>query len=114
LAFPILCDDKPVQSEKADFHAALDRWVLEKNFTRTGISIQSLANEIGTNRTYLSNHINGEKGMNFNHWISNLRIEESMRILINNPELSIDQVSERVGYSEQSNFTSHFTQIVGI
>lgn len=92
---------------------ALSHWVNNKGYLKKGITINEVATQIGTNRTYLSSHINIEKKKHFNSWINELRIAEAKWLLLNRQDLTIDQVGNRVGYTEQSNFTHHFTEITG-
>jgi YesN/AraC family two-component response regulator len=85
-----------------------------KGYLKQGITINDVAAQIGTNRTYLSNLINAKKLKHFNSWVNELRVEEAKRIMAEHPELNIGDVSEMVGYSEQSNFTHHFTETTGV
>jgi len=96
-----------------NLNEALNRWVKNKGYLKHGITLTEVATQIGTNRTYLSNHINTEKQKHFNCWINELRISEAKWLLINRKDLSIDHIGNMVGYSEQSNFTHHFTEITG-
>lgn len=93
---------------------ALSHWVNNKGYLKKGITLNEVATQIGTNRTYLSSHINIEKLKHFNCWINELRIEEAKWLLLNRKDLSIDQIANMVGFSEQSNFTHHFTEITGV
>jgi len=92
---------------------AVERWVQNKGFLKTGVTLIDLAAQLNTNRTYLSNYINQQKGMNFNSWVNWLRIEEGKLLLINSPQLSIAFVSEQLGYTEQSNFGRYFLKYTG-
>ena len=44
---------------------------------------------------------------------SQLRIEEAKRLLLENPEMSINIIAELSGFSDRSNFHRQFTKIVG-
>ncbi len=85
----------------------------QKLFLLPNINIEELAKMLQIGRTTLSNFINTEEKMNFNNWINTLRIEEAKNIFSKNIGLSIAEVSEKVGYTEQSNFSRVFKQIVG-
>lgn len=84
-----------------------------KYYRETGITIEDLAFKLQIGRTTLSNFINREEGINFNTWINRMRIEDAKNLLINNPEFTILQVSEMVGYTEQANFSRQFKLITG-
>jgi len=80
----------------------------EKYYLRERVNIEEMAHWLGIGRTTLSQHINTSEGMNFNVWINHLRIEEAKQIMKKHPELTILQISEMVGYSEQANFSRQF------
>ena len=92
----------------------IDQWVEEKKYIQQGINIEQLSQEFNTNRTYISNYINSHYQQTFSDWINNLRIEEAKNILLEEPELSITNVSEKIGYADKSNFNRQFAKRVGI
>ncbi len=93
----------------------LKKQVLEQKYYLTpGVSVDEMAQFLQMGRTTLSGLINKEEGVNFNAWVGSLRIEEAMRIFRENPQFSIAQVSEMVGYSEPSNFSRQFKTITGV
>ncbi len=91
----------------------IETWVIRKQFLSPHITVNDLAAEINTNRTYLSAFINTHKQMNFATWVNQLRIEEAKRILLEQPQLSVGKVGQMAGYKEHSNFTRQFTKCVG-
>jgi len=83
--------------------------ILEKKYyLKIGITLEDLASTLKVGRTTLSNLINKEEGVNFNTWINKLRIEVAKKILIEKNTYTLQEVSEMVGYSEQSNFSKQF------
>ena len=84
-----------------------------KIYLKPSITLEELALWLGTNRTTLSNTINGVERKNFNRWINSLRINEALRLMDEQPELPIAQISEQTGYSEPSNFGRQFKLITG-
>lgn len=85
-------------------------WLLKKTYLKPGITIQDVAVEINTNRTYLSNYINSEKGVNFSNWINTLRIDEAKQLMLEQPELSLLAICEHVGYTDISTFSRNFSK----
>jgi AraC-type DNA-binding domain-containing proteins len=93
----------------------LRKQVLDQKYYLTpGVSIEEMAQFLQIGRTTLSGFINKEEGVNFNAWVGSLRIEEAMLIFRENPQFSIAQVAEMVGYSEPSNFSRQFKTITGV
>jgi AraC-like DNA-binding protein len=87
--------------------------IRDKYYTRMGVNIEDMAQYLNIGRTTLSGMINKEENVNFNTWIGMLRVDEAIRIFNENPEYTIAQVSEMVGYSEPSNFSRQFKNIIG-
>lgn len=73
-----------------------------------------VAQQLGTNRTYLSRYINGCYNCNFNAWLTRLRIDEARRLLVASPTLSIEKVSMALGFSSKSQFINSFKAQEGI
>ena len=92
---------------------AINGWEQKKLYTESGITIEQVAGEIKTNRTYLSTYINTYKRMTFNEWINDLRIEEAKRMLISNPQLPVGQIGVMIGLPDKSNFGRQFSKKTG-
>ena len=113
LTEPAAADDTPEPaaamptSIRADIAARLEEWIAADGYTRPGLTITDLANDLLTNRTYLSGYINTTYDTTFREWITRLRIEYAKRLLLGSPELTVQDVSERSGFQS----TSHFIRI---
>lgn len=100
-------------SQQDNLKAKLGRWISTRDYCKRGITLIQVAEQLGTNRTYLSRYINDTTGDNFNTWLTRLRIEEAKRLLISSPALSIDKVAWKVGFASKSHFMSSFKSLVG-
>lgn len=113
LTEPAATDDTPEPaaamptSIRADIAARLEEWIAADGYTRPGLTITDVANDLLTNRTYLSSYINTTYDTTFREWITRLRIEYAKRLLLGSPELTVQDVSERSGFQS----TSHFIRI---
>ena len=113
LTEPVATDDTPEPaaamptSIRADIAARLEEWIAADKYTRPGLTITDVANDLLTNRTYLSGYINTTYDTTFREWITRLRIEYAKRLLLGSPELTVQDVSERSGFQS----TSHFIRI---
>jgi len=85
--------------------------VEERYYIRPEINIEEMAQYLKVGRTTLSAFINKEEKMNFHAWINSLRIQEAQQIFESNPDYSITQVAEMIGFSEVSHFSRQFKQI---
>jgi len=90
----------------------LKDWVNNKEFIKTGITIEQLADELNTNRTYLSFYINKYQLKTFKEWINYLRIEEAQKLLLEYPDLPISEIGMMVGYTDKSNFGRQFSKLM--
>lgn len=113
LTEPAATDDTPEPaaamptSIRADIAARLEEWIAADKYTRPGLTITDVANDLLTNRTYLSGYINTTYDTTFREWITRLRIEYAKQLLLGSPELTVQDVSERSGFQS----TSHFIRI---
>ena len=92
----------------------VEEWKSNGGPYRKDISLDQVAAELATNRTYLSNYINEVQGMSFRDWISTLKVEHAKELIEQDPTRSINEIAEAVGSSSQSFFTRKFKEIVGL
>lgn len=113
LTEPAVSDNAPELSAamqtsiRTDIATRLEEWIAADGYTRPGLTITDVANDLLTNRTYLSGYINTTYDTTFREWITRLRIEYAKRLLLGSPELTVQDVSERSGFQS----TSHFIRI---
>lgn len=113
LTEPAVSDNAPELSAamqtsiRTDIATRLEEWIAADKYTRPGLTITDVANDLLTNRTYLSGYINTTYDTTFREWITRLRIEYAKRLLLGSPELTVQDVSERSGFQS----TSHFIRI---
>jgi len=98
----------------ADLDSLVNHWVKQKRYLEPGLTIESVAKELNTNRTYLSSYINTNKQQTFRTWINQLRIEEARFLLLNSPELSIAEIGRMSGVTDSGNFSRQFSLVAGI
>ena len=99
------------------YHATIEKslkgWLADDGYTRQGLTIEELALELGTNRTYLSAYIKSTLHVSFREWIANLRIEYAKKLLTEEPRRTVADVSEASGFMSLSYFTKIFTEKEG-
>lgn len=92
---------------------AIEEWEAQKYFTEPGITIEQVAIQLRSNRTYLSTHMNMHRKMTFKEWINHLRIKEAKHLLCIHPEMPVSQVGAMIGLPDKSNFGRQFTRLTG-
>ncbi len=95
----------------------LDKFEKSDRFTNQKLNISTLAVQLKTNTTYLSQIINKYKGKNFNTYINELRINYICEKIHNNPEYlnyKISYLGEISGFATHSAFAKVFKSVTGI
>ncbi|WP_394747603.1 helix-turn-helix domain-containing protein [Spongiimicrobium salis] len=83
----------------------------EEKFLDTKITLNHLAKSLGTNSNYLSKIINYHKEKNFSSYISDLRINYTIKALKEQPKLreyTIKAIAFEVGFKNAESFTKAF------
>jgi len=105
--------DKIANKSFDQLEKAIKEWETQKFFTEPGITIEQVATQLRSNRTYLSTHMNMHRKMTFKEWINLLRIEEAKNLLCNHPEMPVSQIGAMIGLPDKSNFGRQFTRLTG-
>lgn len=98
---------------KTKLDPIVNEWVQNKGYLQANTSIKHVALEMGTNQNYLSRYINSIHEKTFSVWINTLRIEESKRLMRENPSLSVEEIGQKVGIPQIYNFSRWFKTITG-
>jgi len=121
----ILPQSVPAEERRAVLHeskveellAKLKDFEDKKDFTQKGLTISKLAAQLGTNSNYLSQVINEHKGVNFNKYLSQLRIHYITTLLFENRKYllyNIETLAKECGIASRQNFSDLFYEINGI
>ena len=88
----------------------------EQLYLNPKLTINDVANAIGTNRTYLSAYFNNELSITFYDYINNLRIEKMSKPLLSVYPftMNIDEIAERSGFNSTSTFRRAFLKNMGM
>ena len=99
----------------AAYRATLEAWLAkEKPYLNPDFQLMDLRQVLPLNRTYLSQLINAQYGCSFYQWVNDLRIEEAKRLMTEQPEMTIEEVSKQCGFSYRRNFSRTFVEITGM
>ena len=86
----------------------------EKLFLYPNLKVSDLATRLYTNRGYIYHAINVEMGTSFSDYINGLRIDYASRLLEEHPELQINDVITKSGFTSSSAFYRNFKRFKGI
>lgn len=115
---PIL-EEEPLKQIKTSpvtlshIEKSLTEWENKKSFMHPKLTIAIVAKHISTNRTYLSQYINTTREKTFNEWINELRIEEAKKMIEQDSSMTLEEISEIVGYADKGYFSKCFVKYTG-
>ncbi|MBE6327636.1 MAG: helix-turn-helix domain-containing protein [Bacteroidales bacterium] len=105
--------EKCMFSEESPIAQRIKKWIDEEGFLQSGLTLNDIANKIGTNRTYVSGFINTTYHCTFFEFIANLRVEKIKKMLMENPDRELEYLSNTCGFSSSSHMSSTFKKITG-
>ena len=95
----------------------LEKFEEKNKFTEKGLTLNKLAKNFNTNSTYLSLVISENRNLNFNKYLSELRINYITQKLYNDREYlkyTVETLAEKCGMASRQNFSDLFQEINGI
>ncbi len=94
----------------------ISKILVEKKYKQKNYSAQALAKELGTNTRYISAVVNVKFHMNYTSFVNKYRVDEAMSLLSDRrySELTIEEISDMVGFANRQSFYASFFRILGI
>ena len=86
---------------------------IEDHFSNNSISLSSIADHFNMSESYLSYTFKQQHGIKLSVYIENLRIQ-SAKELLTQTSLTINQISEKIGYLSSNSFCRAFKRVTGI
>lgn len=86
----------------------------EKLYLYPNLKVSDLARLLNSNRNYIYNAINVEMGISFSDYINSQRVDYASQLLKAHPELSINDVMFKSGFTSTSAFYRNFKKFKGI
>lgn len=80
----------------------------------TELTVQKLSSQVYVTPQYLSRLFSKYLGCSVYKYLTNYRINKAKELLINNPRLEIQQISQLVGFLDTSHFIAMFKKFTGI
>jgi len=108
-------DNAAFRQVQARLDEGLRDLMVEKHaFLDSELRLVDVARTLGTNRNYLSRHINERYGINFNEYLNRMRIRYSKQYMIDNPNQLLDQIAIECGFGTAQSFGRKFKAIEGV
>ena len=86
----------------------------EKLYLYPNLKVSDLARLLNSNRNYIYNAINVEMGISFSDYINSQRVDYASQLLKAHPELPINDVMFKSGFTSTSAFYRNFKKFKGI
>ncbi len=80
---------------------------------RENLTLEELADYIGMNASYMSTFFKRETGKNFKVYLTELRMQEALRLL-NSTNMKSYEVADAVGYRDVKQFREKFKEVYGV
>ena len=101
-----------ISEQKAPLHEHILKYIT-KNHTKENLSLTDIADEFSISTVYLSSYFKKHSGININHYINNLKINTAKDIIEQNRNMTLQDVSQQVGYLNIGTFIRQFKKIIG-
>ena len=98
---------------KAKIATRLARAEKDKLHLKSNASVPIYSQYLGTNRTYLATYLKHELNTTFSKYIETLRMEEAIRLLENDANISPALLCKRCGFNDINTFYRRFKAIYG-
>ncbi len=109
----VAADAEAIPEYHAEISRNIENWIKHEGFCKPGLTLNELSLQLCTNRTYLSEYINSVYHKTFRDWISDMRIEYAKRIMKQNPQMKLQEVSDSSGFLSLSHFSRIFSDKEG-
>lgn len=106
-------EDKNIVEEESPIAQRMRKWIEEEGYLQPGLTLNDIADKIGTNRTYVSRFINSTYQNTFFEFIADLRVGKIKKMLMEDPERELEYLSNTCGFSSSSHMSSTFKKITG-
>ena len=87
---------------------------IEAHIADEDYGVEQLATDVALSRTNLYGKLRNMLGISPADFIRNVRLKRAAQLLTDNPVLSINEVSVRVGFSTPRNFSTQFKKMFGV
>lgn len=87
--------------------------IISEEYANTELSTTYIADKLSLNNRYFSSLFKREVGYGFSNYINYLRVQKA-KALLNESNLKIKEISDKIGYSDPNYFCTVFKSIVGV
>lgn len=102
-------------SQQAQLMRRIESQMREQQlFRKRGLTINDLAEAVGSNRTYVSLCINQEANISFSDYVNRERVLYAKLLMEGMPGISMADLAEKAGFNERTSFYRSFKKFAGV
>lgn len=102
------------ESPMAELMKRIDEQMeIHRLYLKPGLTKEEVARAAGSNSRYISDCINSVAGSSFTEYVNSYRIRHAQRLLFDNPDMRLSQISEESGFSSEVTFYRNFKAMTG-
>jgi two-component system response regulator YesN len=102
-----LTNENPTVQKKAiDF--------IYTNYNDSELSLNTIAKQLHVSESYLTRIIKNKTNMSFSDLLTKIRMEKAISLLLSNSNLTVLEISDRIGYKSQHYFSKVFKAYTGM
>lgn len=87
---------------------------IENNMDNSEYSVEELSSDVGMHRMNLYRKLQSLAGMTPSEFIRTMRLKRAAQLLRSDPNLTVSEVSDMVGFNTQKYFTKYFKEMFGV
>lgn len=87
---------------------------IEKNMDNSEYSVEELSSDVGMHRMNLYRKMQSIAGMTPSEFIRTMRLKRAAQLLRDDPNLTVAEVSDMVGFNTPKYFTKYFKEMFGV
>jgi AraC-like DNA-binding protein len=86
---------------------------VKRLFLQPGLTLSDVADELGTNKTYVSKMVNNTYNLGFPELLNIMRVDYACEYIRRHPEASQEEIARACGFFSASSFNGTFKRITG-
>ena len=86
----------------------------QKLYLSSDLKLSDVASALGTNRNYISDCINSQRGCSFTQFVNTYRVEHAKKLLRTQPDMKLSEVCTASGFASESTFFRTFKAVTGM
>ncbi|WP_373734107.1 helix-turn-helix domain-containing protein, partial [Bacteroides heparinolyticus] len=100
--------------QKLSISSPLTQWQEARGYSAPNINSTTLALQLNVPKHLLVQYLREQEGKTFRVWLSDLRIEEAKRILIEHPNYDNESIATACGFASRTWLQNRFKAVTGM